>query len=408
MAAKSIPTVAEAASSGGAHAEGAPAPWVLVAGGFHRNGGMDKANLALAQYLAEQGTPVHIVCHTIDRDFARHPLATVHLAPRPAGSFFLGRPMLDLKGRRVASRVTRQWPGARVVINGDNCLWPGINWVHYLHHAWMPPQEGPFWFRAKQALSGSLARRREKSAARISRVFITNSNRTSRDLMDRLHVEPEHVHTVYLGAESGWTPVTSDERAAGRKRLGIPNARLVALFLGSLGFEHRKGFDILFASWAKLCADPRWDVDLLVAGAGNALPMWRTEAARRGLGERVRILGFSDCVPDLLAATDLLVSPARYEPYGLNVQEAICRGVPAIVSAGAGVAERYDAEFAPLLLPDPENVEDLVQRLWDWRSNTEYWRSAFRRFGERLRAYSWKDMAREIVSIAAGQEADNR
>src|SRR5260370_71696 len=30
-------------------------PWVLVAGGFHQHGGMDKANSALAAFLASRG-----------------------------------------------------------------------------------------------------------------------------------------------------------------------------------------------------------------------------------------------------------------------------------------------------------------------------------------------------------------
>ncbi len=376
-------------------------PWVLVAGGFHQKGGMDKANLALAQYLVEQGTPVHAVCHTADADFARHPLVTVHRVPRPAGSFFLGRPMLDLYGRRVARHVTGRWPGARVLVNGDNCLWPGINWVHYVHHAWTPkPEEGPLWFRMKQSLSNRLVRRRERLAARLGRIFITNSDRTSRDLIERLDVPPERVHTVYLGAESDWGPITAGERAASRKALQIPGGRMVAVFVGALGFEHRKGFDVLFEAWRTLCADPLWDVDLLVAGSGNALPMWRQKVSGGGLSDRIRLMGFTTEVRNFLAAADLLVSPARYEAYGLNVQEAICRGVPAIVSRQAGVAERYGAEFQPLLLADPEDRQELVAKIRLWRSNAEVWRAGFQQFGDSLRAYGWRDMACQIVAIA--------
>jgi glycosyltransferase involved in cell wall biosynthesis len=383
-------------------------PWVLVAGGFHRNGGMDKANLALAQYLVEQGSPVYLVCHSVDPELAQHPLITVNLVSRPAGSFFLGRPLLDICGRRIARKVTSCCPRARVVINGNNCLWPGINWVHYVHHAWKPKQqEGPFWFRVKEALSSWLARKREGSAARVARVFITNSNRTSRDVIN-LGVEPERVRTVYLGAESDWGLVTREEKAASKKCLKIPEERPVAVFIGSLGFDHRKGFDILFKAWKKLCANPDWDVDLLVAGSGNALPMWREELSRIGLSHRIRVIGFTDRVQDLLAAADLLVSPVRYEAYGLNVQEAICRGVPAIVSAEAGVAERYGPALAPLLLPDPEDVADLVGKLLRWRSERELWSARFEQLAEELRGYSWRDMARRLVSIASEPEVWNK
>src|ERR1700722_2587711 len=177
-------------------------PWVLVAGGFHRKGGMDKANLALAEYLVGQGTPVHLVCFTIDADLAQHPLVTVHIVSRPANSYFLGRPLLDFTGRKIARRVLGRWPGAQVLVNGDNCLWPAINWVHYVHAAWDEgPPEGPLWFPAKQRLNRWLVRRHERSAARVGRLFITNSDRPSRDLIDRLNIDARRVHTIYLGAE---------------------------------------------------------------------------------------------------------------------------------------------------------------------------------------------------------------
>jgi glycosyltransferase involved in cell wall biosynthesis len=362
---------------------------------------MDKANLALAQCLIGQGTQVHIVCHSSDSDLARHPLVTTHFVSRPANSYFLGRPLLDFTGRRVARRVQRRWPNARVLVNGDNCLWPGINWVHYVHHAWDPgPAEGPLWFRAKHSLDRRFAINREVAAARIGRLFITNSNRTSRDLVERLGVNPDRVVTIYLGAELEWGPVAAEERVASRLSLNVSEDRPIAVFIGSIGHDRRKGFDVLLEAWRRLCTDPSWDVDLLVAGDGSALGMYRHLLSQWKLEARVRLLGFSDQIRNLLAAADLLVSPVRYEAYGLNVQEAISRGVPAIVSSAAGVAERYGPEFNALLLPNPEDIDDLACRLKAWRSNLPEWRARFEVLGNSLRRYGWQDMARRIVSIS--------
>src|SRR5437667_2459800 len=107
---------------------------------------------------------------------------------------------------------------------------------------------------------------------------------------------------------------------------------------------------------------------------------------------RVRFLVFTEEVHELLAAADLLVSPVRYESYGLNVQEALCRGIPAIVSATAGVAERYPSHLRDFLLPNPEDVDDLVHRMLMWRSGLDYWRDCLVEFSKELRAYSWRDM----------------
>jgi glycosyltransferase involved in cell wall biosynthesis len=377
----------------------AKAPWVIVAAGFHQKGGMDKANLALADYLLEREIPVHLVTHSVDSSLGKHPLATVHLAPRPANSFFLGEFALAARGKKVARRILKQYPSAQVVVNGGNCVWPGINWAHYVHRAWAGPKRGPLAYRLKDALAANRARRTEKAAFQRARVIISNSKRTTGELVNYFGVDPDRVYTVYLGSDPEWGPISPQERAASRKSLHVAESRSLAVFVGALGYDDRKGFDVLFRAWQKLCAPPGWDVDLMVAGSGPAAPAWEAEIQQAGLKDRIRLLGFTDQVKNVLAAADVLVSPVRYESYGLNVQEAICRGVPAMVSASAGVAEQYEAGFAPLLLPDPENISDLVERLLAWRSNQEQWRTRFQPFGDRLRSRSWRDTAADFVSI---------
>jgi glycosyltransferase involved in cell wall biosynthesis len=77
------------------------------------------------------------------------------------------------------------------------------------------------------------------------------------------------------------------------------------------------------------------------------------------------LLGYREDVATILAASDLLASPTRYEAYGLNVHEAICRGVPALVSRSAGVAERYPPELRSWLLDDPDDVVTLERTIGD-------------------------------------------
>jgi glycosyltransferase involved in cell wall biosynthesis len=174
----------------------------------------------------------------------------------------------------------------------------------------------------------------------------------------------------------------------------------VVVFVGALGHDHRKGFNTLWAAWQQLCCEPGQNALLLVAGDGRSVPVWQQRITAAGLGDRIRLLGFTQRVADLLAAADLLVSPVRYEPYGLNVQEAICRGLPALVSACAGVAERYPLECTPLLLKNPEDADDLAGRLRLWRSDPKGWRERFRPFSETLRSYTWRHMAERIVELA--------
>ena len=53
-----------------------------------------------------------------------------------------------------------------------------------------------------------------------------------------------------------------------------------------------------------------------------------------------------------------------------------------------------------MLLPDPEDVDDLAARLFRWSSNIDYWKERFLPLSKIFRSYTWTDMARRIVSIA--------
>jgi glycosyltransferase involved in cell wall biosynthesis len=270
--------------------------------------------------------------------------------------------------------------------------------VHYLHAAFTPNlSNAPLWFRVKERLIGRWYRRIERQALNAARIILTNSNRTTADVIAHGQIPVERVHTVYYGADPSWSPPSPAEQAAGRALFGLSSDRPIIVFVGGFGYDNRKGFDTLLAAWQRVSRDSGWDAELVMAGGGRAAAALEAWVKQVGLTSRVRLIGFTNRVFDLLAAADLLVSPVRYEPYGLNVQEAICRGVPAIVSAVAGVAEEYSPDLADALLNDPDNPNELAERLRCWRADPAGWRNRFATLSERLRSRTWDDMAREII-----------
>jgi hypothetical protein len=243
-----------------------PLPWVIVAGGFHQSGAMDKANAALAAYLLCQGVPVHLVGHTIAPEFRNESRATVHEVRRPAGAFVLGDFKLSSVGKRVAQAVTTRWKGARVLVNGGNCAWPDVNWVHSVHHMWPCADDGaPMWFKVKNRFAKRLARRDERRALSVARLILTNSNRTGEDVKRSFGVDPAGVRTVYLGADPGAREATPSEQVEARQTIGARAARPLVVFVGALSHDDNKGLGVLLAAWTVLCADPAWDADLAIA-----------------------------------------------------------------------------------------------------------------------------------------------
>ena len=376
-------------------------PWVLVAGGFHRKGGIDKANAALASFLISRGHRVHLVTHEADTLLAAENQVTIHQVSKPAGSYLLGDWLLGERGRSVAREVIADSPRARVVVNGGNCAWPDINWVHSVHHAWPPcDQNAPAWFKLKNRVDKAIARRREWLALRSAKVVIANSERTRRDLINLLGISERRIRTLYLGSDSELGPVAPEHRSSARLWLGKPLDLPLAVFVGAIGYDANKGIDTLIRAWSALYSLTEWDVDLVVAGGGRGVARWKNQIEQAGLAGRIQMLGFTERIADLLAAADVLVSPARYEAYGLNVQEAICCGVPAIVSASAGIAERYPSTLSDLILRDPNDADELVERLLAWRSRVNLWKELVKPLGVELRRHTWRDMARDVLAVA--------
>ena len=375
-------------------------PWVIVAGGVHRHGGTDKANLALIEYLLERQHDVHLITHFVDAELAQHPRLHVTTVPSPASSCFLGEQLLSYWGRRIAAQL-RRTASPRVVVNGGNCLAGDINWVHCVHHAWTHRMEAaPTAMRVKQWLATRSARRREAMAITKAKLIVANSDLTQRHLIEHLGIEPNRIHRVYLGAESTWLPPTERERSDARKSFGIVDDSPVVTFAGAVGFDNNKGLDTLLRAWRELHRQSQWNGRLIVAGDGRALQTWKQFVAAEGMQESIQFLGHTQRMPELYAASDVLVSPVTYESYGLNVQEALCRGVPAIVSAQAGVAERYPSELKDLLVNDPRNYVQLASRLLEWRPNLPLWKHKTRLFSDELRRYSWRDMASRFYELA--------
>ena len=167
--------------------------WVLIAGDFTPLGGMDRANHALASSLATRaGAEVHIVAHRVWADLERAPAVHVHRVKRPFGSHIAGGPLLAAEGERCARRLT----GARVIANGGNADAGDVTWVHYVHAAHTLRSRG-----IRRAVQTRVVHKydlaRERRALTHARVVLCNSERTARDVHERLGVAADRMRVVY-------------------------------------------------------------------------------------------------------------------------------------------------------------------------------------------------------------------
>lgn len=383
----------------------ADVPALIITGDLVPTGGMDQANLALAESLLAHGQSVHLVAHRADNSLLKSPNVTFHKVPRPLGSHWLGSPILNTYGKGVAKSLAQSGQCPLVIVNGGNCRTPlsRVNWAHYVHAAWAPEATS-----AQQGLARSvksrLARRaflrHEQTAFQHAPLVIANSHLTASHVAGHYQVSPERIRVVYYGTDPAtFGPVLAEERQQARQALGLTDDRPIVLFVGALG-DSRKGFDILFGAWQHLSRPPStWPTRLLVVGSGASVPVYQQAVKAAGLSGQIRFLGFRQDVPQILAAADLLISPARYEAYGLNVHEALCRGCPVLVSAQAGVAERLPAQ-SPMRLPPQLNPDTLADALTHWLDHQTLYKSEAVELAAMLQKETWAHQMDKLISLA--------
>ena len=168
--------------------------------------------------------------------------------------------------------------------------------------------------------------------------------------------------------------------------LGLAPDRPLVAFIGALGHDRRKGFDILFDAWCQCRDHGGWDASLVVAGTGSELAFWKRRVLETGQGNDICFLGFTKAIPTVLAAADALVSPARFELYGQGVHEAVCCGLTVFVTCCAGISERFPVDYDDMLLDDPPDAAQLCRRLRDWHKDIDGYRRKMLPFAVRIAA----------------------
>lgn len=126
-------------------------------------------------------------------------------------------------------------------------------------------------------------------------------------------------------------PPTKEERCDARARLDLEDHAILTIFIGN-EYE-RKG---LFGLMDAVAGSGPQHRLLVVGGTADMIADAQEAARRRGMGDRLLMVGRQDPLPYLWAA-DLLAQPSAYESYGLVVTEALAVGVP-VVSTHVGVA----------------------------------------------------------------------
>ncbi len=181
-----------------------------------------------------------------------------------------------------------------------------------------------------------------------------------------------------------------------RKELVIKPSDIVITYVAE--FTPTKNHPWLLKVWSRVAAEEN-NAHLLLVGEGKRKTGLEKSVARESMA-RVKFLGFRKDVPDILAATDIVVHPSRREGLPRGVMEAMAAGKPVVATDVRGSRDLVEHEVTGLLvkLGDTQGLADALLRLIrDPELRTRMGQAG----QEKIQAYSLDRVLEEMRAIYA-------
>jgi glycosyltransferase involved in cell wall biosynthesis len=242
---------------------------------------------------------------------------------------------------------------------------------------------------AHPRVAGTMRRRLYGGLMRRAAAIVAVSEAVRRDTVTAFGVPASRVLTIPNGVDPArFTPTKA--REATRHALGIPMETPLCLSVGAFTWEKDPHSQLAVI---ERVLHERPEAFFLMAGDGPLRGEVDAVVHRKALESRVRTLGSRSDVPDLMAASDVLLLASRTEGMPACVIEAGLAGLAVSAYAVAGVPEVVIDGESGLLAP-PGDVDGLARRVVDILEND----SARRAMGRAARARCLRSFVIERIA----------
>ncbi|MGD9556681.1 MAG: glycosyltransferase family 4 protein [Mangrovibacterium sp.] len=226
----------------------------------------------------------------------------------------------------------------------------------------------------------------EKQGMDAADHIIAVSNLTRNIVINRYHIDPAKVTTVYNAVE----PASAEEKM--RLKKGVDEK--IVTFLGRITMQ--KGPEY-FIEAAKLVLEKMKNVRFVMAGSGDMMNAMVKRVAALRIADRFHFTGFlqGDDVFDMFRMSDVFVMPSVSEPFGIVPLEAMQSNVPVIISHQSGVSEilKYAVKI------DYWDTHAMADAIYGLLNYPAVW-NMFMKYGkEEVENLRWKNSAKNVRDI---------
>jgi len=353
-------------------------------------GGLQHDFMRIAKTCVARGHEVHV--YTMRWEGEMDPALPVTILPTSGLQNhtrirYFGEAFSKILKQKNYDRIVgfNKMPGLDVYFAGDPCFRAKLQKQH------------PSWFRLLPRYRVLLANEAAVfSAAHTTKILLIAPNQQNEFVhhygtpSERFYMLPPGISKDYMAPSNA-----NEIRQQWRKQHQLNDNDLLMLFVGS-DFR-RKGLDRVLKSIAALSPNVRERTRLFVIGQDRA-KKYIQQIKSLAIEQHVQFLGGRNDVVQFMLTADLLIHPARSEPGGMILLEAITSGLPVLTTDVCGHAHYVTEANAGKVLASPFDQMNLNQMLEDMliSDNTQRKQNGIN-FAAQNDLYSLPDCAAQLI-----------
>ena len=188
--------------------------------------------------------------------------------------------------------------------------------------------------------------------------YVANSDLVKKELYKYYKVPESRIKVIENGIDTrSFHPASPSKKEASKKQLTLNPKFPVVLFVGS-GFERKGAFEIVEA--IKLL--PKFQA--IIVGQDKKIDQLRVLAH----GHNILVTGPQDNIQKYLDAADIFCLPSLYDSLPNAALEALCCGLPIVVTKDVGLAPHIKKNLAGVICKkDKLSIADALIKAWEKR-----------------------------------------
>ncbi len=241
-------------------------------------------------------------------------------------------------------------------ICGKRC---GVKKIIYTAH-------GFHFFKGAPLFNNTILKWIEKAMAHWTDAILT-MNQEDYEAAQKFHLRNNgKVYCVPgVGVDTKSFDNVSVNRGAVRKALGLSEDTIMAIAMGDI--IPRKNYKTVIEA---IAFAKRPSLHYIICGRGLQIEELETYAQSLGIADQIHFLGFRTDIKELALASDLFLFASLQEGLPRSTMEAMCAGLPCVISSIRGHVDLIENEKGGLLCPvnDVKAFALAIQRAVDDRA----------------------------------------